>query len=303
MVLHPQAAAALARWEQEQHVTDPGFDLAAQRTRARAEAAEEPREEVAQALDVDAAGVPCRWYVPATTEPSGPGAGGAILYAHGGGFVFGDLETHDAQARRLANRSGMPVLAVDYRRPPEHRFPAAPDDVETALHWLAGSAPGLGVDVSRLVVLGDSAGANLVLVAALRNPHLCAAAVLVYPFLDPEMSRDSYRREAGGLGREEAAWYWQQYAARPEDLADPDLAPLRSTGLGTLPPTLVVAAEHDPLRDEDVELAQRLEAAGVPTDLATYPGMVHGFWRHPAQFDAAEESLARIVAFLRRTLG
>ena len=299
MVLHPQAAAALARWEQEQHVTDPGFDIAAQRARARAEAADEAREEVARALDVDAGGVPCRWYVPTSTDPGTPGA---ILYAHGGGFVFGDLETHDAQARRVANRTGMPVLAVDYRRPPEHRFPAAPDDVETALHWLAASAPGLGVDVSRLVVLGDSAGANLVLVAALRNPRLCAATVLVYPFLDPEMSTGSYRREAGGLVRDEAAWYWQQYAGRPEDLADPDLAPLRSTRLGTLPPTLVVAAEHDPLLDEDVDLAHHIEAAGVPTELATYPGMVHGFWRHPAQFDAAEGSLEQIATFLRRTL-
>ena len=302
MVLHPQAAAALARWEQEQRVTDLAFDIAAQRAQARAEAAQEPREEVAQALDVDAAGVPCRWYLPASTDPAGRGVAGAIVYAHGGGFVFGDLETHDAQARRLANRTGLAVLAVDYRRPPEHRFPAAPDDVETALHWLVGRAPGLGVDVSRLVVLGDSAGANLVLVAALRNPQLCAAAVLVYPFLDPGMGTASYRREAGGLGREEAAWYWQQYAAAPEDLDDADLAPLRSTRLATLPPTLVVAAEHDPLLDEDVDLARRLEAAGVPTELATYPGMVHGFWRHPAQFDAAEESLARIADFLRRTL-
>lgn len=296
MVLHPQAVAALEQWAQGPRPTDPGFDVDEQRRLARQQAAAEPREEVGHVEDVDAAGVPCRLYLPARAS------GGAILFLHGGGFVFGDLDTHDPQARRMANRTGLAVLAVDYRRPPEHRFPAAPADVDAALAWLIGAAPALGLDVSRLVALGDSAGGNLALVAALRNPNVFAATVLVYPFIDPRQRYDSYRREAGGLGADEAAWYWQQYARSADDYADPDLAPIDSEALHTLPPTLVVAAEHDPLVDEDVDLARRLEAAGVPTTLSTYPGMIHGFWRRPEQFDAAEESLAEIADFLRRTL-
>ncbi|HSE07903.1 MAG TPA: alpha/beta hydrolase [Nocardioidaceae bacterium] len=302
MVLHPQAKAALAEWIDGPKVTDPGYDIEDQRRLAREEAAREPREEVASVLDVDADGVPCRLYLPAGSTESLGWSGGAIVFAHGGGFVFGDLETHDARSRRLANRTGLAVLAVDYRKPPEHRFPAAPDDVDTAVAWLVARAATLGVDLSRLVALGDSAGGNLALVAALRNPNLFAATVLVYPFIDPKGRFESYHREAAGFGAAEADWYWQQYAGRPEDLDNPDLAPIDSDALHTLPPSLVVAAEHDPLVDEDVELARRMEVAGVDVTLSTYPGMVHGFWGNPLQFDAAEESLAEIVEFLRATL-
>jgi acetyl esterase len=294
-VLHPQAETAVAQWAQGPRVTDPGYDIDAQRRLAREQAAAEQREDVAEVADVDAGGVPCRLYVPAR-------ATGVVVFLHGGGFVFGDLDTHDAQSRRIANRTGRAVLSVDYRRPPEHRFPAAPDDVDTALCWLLASGTEHGLDTSRLVALGDSAGGNLALVAALRNPGVFAATVLVYPFVDPRQRFESYRREAGGLGAAESAWYWEQYAAAPDDLTDPDLAPLDSDALHTLPPSLVLAAEHDPLVDEDVELARRMRAAGVSTTLTTYPGMVHGFWRHPEQFDAAEESLAEIAAFLRRTV-
>jgi len=300
VALHPQAEAALAEWARAPRVTDPDYDIAEQRRLAREQAAAEPREDVGHVIDVDADGVPCRLYLP-SAGPTGT-LPGAIVFLHGGGFVFGDLDTHDAQSRRLANRTGLAVLAVDYRRPPEHKFPAAPDDVDTAAAWLVGNGPAMGVDVSRLVALGDSAGGNLALVAALRNPNLFAATVLVYPFVDPKLRFESYRREAGGLGAAEAGWYWEQYAGSGADLDDPDLAPIESDTLGTLPPTLVVAAEHDPLVDENVELARRMETAGVTVAVSTYPGMVHGFWRHPEQFDAAGESLAEIAAYLRKTL-
>ena len=302
MALHPQAEAAVALWSQEARVTDPGFgpeQIAEQRQLARDAAAAESREPVAHVEDIDAGGVPCRLYRPAvptssTTDP------GVVVFLHGGGFVFGDIDTHDAQSRRVANRTGMAVLAVDYRRPPEHPFPAAPDDVDTAVAWLVTQGPAMHLDVTRMVALGDSAGGNLALVAALRNPDRFAATVLVYPFIDPQARFPSYREENGGLMAAEAAWYWQQYAASPDDLDDPDLAPIDSVELGTLPPTLVIAAEHDILRDEDEELARRIEKAGVSVQPTTYPGMVHGFWRHPDMFDAAEESLAEIAEFLHR---
>ena len=305
-MLHPQAEAAVALWSQGPQVTDPGFgqaDIEKMRAVAVRAAADEPKEPVARVEDVDADGVACRLYVQvAGSRQARPAARGCIVFLHGGGFVFGDLDTHEAQARRLANRTGLGVLAVDYRRPPEHRFPAAPHDVDTACAWLRDHADGLGVDPQRLVALGDSAGGNLALVAALRNPRLFSAAVLVQPFLDPRMRFPSYRGTSGGLTTDEAAWYWQQYARTADDLTHPDLAPLDADGLGSLPPTLVIAGEHDVLVDEDVELVRRIERAGGPVDLSTYPGMVHGFWRHPQLFDDAERSLAEIAEFLRRTV-
>jgi acetyl esterase len=299
--LHPQSAAALALWAQGPHVTDPGFgpdDIESRRAAARAEAAaQEVKEPVARVEDVDAGGVPCRLFVPA-------GAARLLLFLHGGGFVFGDLDTHDGQSRRLALRTGSAVLAVDYRRPPEHRFPAAPDDVDTALRWLLDQAPALGVAPAsgppRVAAVGDSAGGNLALVAALRNPGVLSALVLVYPFLDPATAGASYQRVDGGMTREEADWYWRQYASGPDDLADPDLAPALSPGLGTLPPTLVQVAGHDVLEEEDLDLARRIRSAGAHAEVVTYGGMVHGFWRHPQLFDASEQALADAAGFLQR---
>jgi len=298
VTLHPQAVAALELWAVGPQITDPGFgpeQIAAKRAEAREVAAAETKEPVDRVEDVDADGVPCRLYVPA-------GAQRVLMFLHGGGFVFGDLDTHDGQSRRLANRTGSAVLTVDYRRPPEHPFPAAPDDVDTALRWLQAHAAELGVDSGRLVACGDSAGGNLALVVAMRNPGALAACVLVYPFIDPELSSASYAATDGGLTREEAAWYWRQYARGPEDLHDPDLAPYLSDRLGTLPPTLVQIAEHDTLADEDLELVRRISAADGEVEHETYAGMIHGFWRHPDLFDASEEALSRIAGFLERTV-
>jgi acetyl esterase len=201
----------------------------------------------------------------------------------------------------LTNRSGMAVLSVDYRRPPEHRFPAAPDDVDTVLAWLAEEGPALGLDLPTYAH-GDSAGGNLAIVAALRNPGRFAAVALLYPFLDPTAGFESYRTAADGFDPREAAWYWQQYAD-PADLTDPDLAPLLSDRLATLPPTLVATAEHDPLRDEGEELVRLLAEEGVEVVGTRYLGQVHGFWRHADVFDAAEPLTGQVAAFLRQHRG
>jgi acetyl esterase len=296
MTLHPQSVAALELWAQGPSVTDPGFGadgIAAMRRDALAAAALEEKEPVDRVEDVDADGVRCRLYVPA-------GARRTVLFLHGGGFVFGDVDTHDGQSRRIANRTGSAVLAVDYRRPPEHRFPAAPDDVDTALGWLLAQLPGLGLDPARVVALGDSAGGNLALVAALRNPGVLAATVLVYPFVDATASMPSYARTDGGLTRAQGDWFIRPYIRDERDLVDPDLTPFLATSFATLPPTYVQVAEHDVLADEDVELARRLADAGVPVETTVYDGMVHGFWRNPQLFDAAEVALADAAAFLDR---
>jgi acetyl esterase len=296
MTLHPQSVAALELWSQGPSVSDPAFGadgIAAMRRDALAAAALEEKEPLDRVEDLDADGVRCRLYVPA-------GARRSVLFLHGGGFVFGDVDTHDGQARRIANRTGSAVLAVDYRRPPEHRFPAAPDDVDTALRWLVRKVPGLGLDPARVVALGDSAGGNLALVAALRNPGVLAATVLVYPFVDATASMPSYARTDGGLTRADGEWFLRQYIRDERDLVDPDLTPLLVSSFATLPPTYVQVAEHDVLADEDLELARRIADDGVPVETTVYDGMIHGFWRHPEMFDAAEVALTDAAAFLDR---
>jgi acetyl esterase len=291
VALHPQARAAVAAYGDEIPVFDPRFDIESSRAVARDVADGERREQVDEVSEIDADGVRCRLYRPA-------GSAGVVVHLHGGGFVFHDIDVHDAAARRLANRSGMAVLSVDYRRPPEHRFPAARDDVDTALGWLARERPVLGLR-GPTYAHGDSAGGNLALVAALRNPGRFAAVALLYPFLDPTAGFESYRTAADGFDAREAAWYWQQYA-EPADLTNPDVAPLLSDRLASLPPTLVVTAEHDPLRDEGEELVRRLAEAGVEVVGTRYLGQVHGFWRDADAFDAAEPLTGQVAAFLRQ---
>ena len=289
MALFPQARKALDQSAGELSVADPAYDVAAAREADRAEALAQPREHVAEVRDVDAGGVPARLYLP-------EGYDAVVLHAHGGGFVLNDVEVHDAVCRRLANRSRMAVLSVDYRRPPEHRFPAAPDDMSAALGWLVEQDELTGLPV---VAHGDSAGGNLALVAALRHPERFAGVALVYPFLDPTASYDSYRTAADGFDPAEARWFWEQYAAGPADLEHPDLAPLRSDRLGLLPPTLVITAEHDPLRDEGEHVAVLLAEAGVEVVATRYLGQIHGFWRHHEAFDAAEPSMLQVAAWMR----
>lgn len=292
MALYPQARAALAAAAAEVPVWTPGYDVATAREEARVLAHAEEREEVAEVRDLDADGVRVRLYQPE------PAADGVVVHLHGGGFVFHDVDVHDAACRRLANRAGTAVLSVDYRCAPEHWFPAAPDDVDTVLRWLDREADGLGI-AGPTYAHGDSAGGNLALVAALRNPGRFRALALLYPFLDPAAGFESYREaEDGGFDPREASWYWEQYARGPEDLTDPDLAPLLSDRLGTLPPTFVATAEHDPLRDEAEHLATVLAEAGVEVVAARYLGQIHGFWRHHPVFPAAEGLLQQTVGFL-----
>jgi len=284
MTLYRIPAEAVAGSANEPKVWD--VPIEDQREAARRLAAHEHKEHVAEVADVDANGVQARLYRPADA------LSGLIVHVHGGGFVFHDIDVHDAAVRRFANRARRAVLSVDYRRPPEHRFPAAVEDIDAVLAWLQHREHG------PLFVHGDSAGGNLALVAALRHPDRFEAVALVYPFLDPTQSFDSYDTAADGFDRREAAWYWEQYAAGPADLSHPDLAPLRSDDdrLAALPPTLVVTAEHDPLRDEGEQLATRLDELGVEVTATRYLGQIHGFWRHEG-FRSAERLMRQVAGF------
>ncbi len=296
--LYPQARAALEAEAGQPPISDPSVDIAAERASAVAFSREQPREDVARVADLDAGGVPVRLYVPTSADLGADDRTGVIVHLHGGGFVFNDIEVHDALSRRLANRSGLPVVAVDYRRPPENRFPAAPDDVDTVLEWLAHAAADLDVDASRILLHGDSAGACLALVAALRHPGRFAGLALVYPFIDASLTGDSWETAPGLFNRAEGAWYWDQYAADPSDYDDPDFSPSLAEDLTSLPPTLVVTAEFDPCRDEGEVLARRIAEAGVPLVASRALGLLHGFYRHFDDFDAAEPTLGQVATFL-----
>lgn len=292
--MYPEVREAVAA-DAGPNLSAPGFDLAAHREQVRLVNLRQPREDVASVEDVDADGVPCRLYTPA--DP----VAGLVVHAHGGGFVLNDVDVHDGVCRRFANRLRRRVLSVDYRRPPEARFPAAPDDLDTVVGWLRRE--GAGSDVAGpYAAHGDSAGANLALVAALRNPGFFRAVALIYPFLDPRGSFASWSEGAGsGFDPSEARWYWEQYARSEADYDDPDLAPLLSDRLHTLPPTFVATAEHDPLRDEGEELARLLAEAGVETVGIRCLGQVHGFWRH-AQFTASEPLVRQVAGYLDQHL-
>jgi len=292
-VLFPDAQTAVDASAGDTPVHTEGYDVPAARAAARELAATLPREDVAEVVDLDVGGVPCRLYRPADALP------GVVVHAHGGGFVLNDVEVHDVPSRRLANRAGRAVLSVDYRLAPEHPYPAAVHDLDAVLGWLDAHGADHGLS-GPTYGHGDSAGAQLVLVAALRHPGRFAALALIYPFIDPSASAESHRTETDGLGAADVAWYWRHYAGDHPDLTDPDLAPLaEAAALATLPPTYVATAEHDPCRDEGEDLARRVAAAGVETVATRWLGQPHGFWRHHTAYAAAEPLMQSVVAFLR----
>lgn len=231
----------------------------------------------------------------------------AIMFVHGGGFVFGDLDTHDAMCRTLAASSRCTVLAVDYRLAPEHPFPAAIRDCSDALLHVTRAPAAFGVRAGPLAIAGDSAGAHVVIGAALAAETASVAlahAALLYPVVDPHCRSDSMQELARGymLTREGMEWFWECYLADPRDRADPR-ADVLSADLRRLPPTTIVTAEFDPLRDEGGALAQRLAASGVRVEHACEAGMIHGFAGMPQLTPVANRVLERLGATLGRALG
>lgn len=266
-------------------------DVEAIRRAMADDAAGHEREPVRHVVDVDA-GVPCRVYVPDAPR-------GTLIFAHGGGFVFGDLDTHDAHMRRIVNRTGWAVIAVHYRRSPEHSYPAAVEDMDRALRWLDEDGRSCGVPTTPAAVIGDSAGAKLALVLALGHPGRFAAVVLVYPFVDPRLRFVSTAPEKSAAAAD-ARWYWDVYLGDGVDPADPAVSPIDSPDLGALPPVLIVTAGQDYLCGENEELARRIAAAGGEVAVDHHSGVDHGFWRRPDSHPESERSLATLASFLGR---
>jgi acetyl esterase len=246
-----------------------------------------------------AGGLPARVYSPSSSAP------GVVLYFHGGGWVVGSLDGWDASVRGLAVASGCDVVSVDYRLAPEHVFPAAADDAYDALVWTAsGLAAGRPV-----VVAGDSAGGNLAAVSAIRardfgGPPI-ALQVLVYPVVDCDLDRRSYREYDGDeliLNRRDMIWFWDHYAPDPAARVNPYASPLRATSLTGLPPAYVVTAEHDPLRDEGFGYADRLRAARVPVEHRHYGSQIHAFFTFAGVLDDADKAVAEAGSAIRSAL-
>ncbi|HEX4860073.1 MAG TPA: alpha/beta hydrolase [Rhizomicrobium sp.] len=224
-----------------------------------------------------------------------------LVFFHGGGFVIGDLDTHDDLCRCLANGSGCRVVSVDYRLAPEHPFPAAVEDCFAATKWVAEHAGELGIS-GPIAVGGDSAGGNLAAVVAqlakTQGPAI-AFQLLIYPVTQlggPEMPSMEENAKGYFLERESMQWFTRMYCPDASLLADPRMSPLRAKDLSGLPPAYVATAGFDPLRDEGKAYADKLDAAGVPVTYVNYPGMIHGFFSLRGLIPKAREAVAAASA-------
>ncbi|OBP71380.1 lipase [Mesorhizobium loti] len=229
----------------------------------------------------------------------------AVLYLHGGGWVIGNLSSHDEICRWLANLSNAVVVYPDYRLAPEHKFPAGLEDCTAALRFMAENAGELGIDPARISVAGDSAGGNLAAVLALlardRLVPRLAAQVLIYPNTDARQTADSYRRFGDGFGLTAAtmAWFRDHYVRTPNDITDWRVSPLLASSLAGAAPAFVVIAGHDILADEGTAYAERLRVAGVPLVLRPWPGQIHGFVSMGRHILGARQAVSEAAAWLQ----
>ena len=246
--------------------------------------------------------IPARVYVPKNLRKRN-GLSPSLVFFHGGGWVIGNLETHDVVCRKLAHEGEMIVISVDYRLAPEHRFPAAVDDAITATKWIAANADGFGIDPARIVVGGDSAGGNLAAVVALAaredGPGI-AGQLLIYPSTDTSRKHPSHSEPETSilLTHSVIGWFMDHYFG-DADLNDWRASPARARSLAGLPPAYVLTAGADPLRDEGDEYAARLKAAGVAVTYRHFPGQFHGFFTMGKLLNQANVAVSEIATWLK----
>ena len=255
---------------------------------------------VASIRDIDADGIPLRLY-----EGVNAIAGRCLLYFHGGGWVVGDLDSHDGMCRHLANRAACRVIAVDYRLAPEHKFPAPLDDAASAMRWVASHAAELEIDPARIAVGGDSAGGNLAAIVALmgRNGTIPAPCfqLLIYPATDLRCATPSFARYTAEvtLTAEAMRWFVGQYLGPADDPLDWRISPLHADLTGVAP-AFILTVGYDPLCDEGVAYAAALDAAEVQTTHLHMPTQVHGFLTMDRVIPAADTALDVAAAMLRQ---
>jgi len=245
--------------------------------------------------------IAARIYTPEGSPPMG-----VLLYFHGGGWVLGDLESHDRVCRALANGAGCVVVSIDYRLAPEHVFPAGAMDCYAATQWVAENAASFGADRSRMAVGGDSAGGNLAAAVSLMARDRGGPAInfqlLLYPVTDCALdtpSQKEFAEDGYVLSRADMEWFWKNYLDRAAEKNNPYACPLRAKNLSGLPPALVLTASHDPLRDEGERFAERLIAAGVKVTCTRYEGVTHGFVSFADALDKGKEGIRQAADALK----
>jgi acetyl esterase len=273
-------------------------------------AAARPPIPLARVEELEVAGaagpLPARLYVPFGPPAAEPSP--LLVYYHGGGWVIGDLDTHDDLCRFLACRTGIRVLSVDYRLAPEHPFPAPVEDAHAAFHWAAANAAELGVDAGRIAVGGDSAGGNLAAVVSMlardAGGPRPALQLLIYPVTDAHARTRSRELFAEGylLTQGDMDFFEDHYLPNESARDDPRVSVLRAPDPSGLPPAYVVTAGFDPLRDEGEEYALRMRAAGVPVALRRHPGLVHSFANQTAISRTARAAMLELCGALRMGL-
>ena len=249
--------------------------------------------------------IPIRIYTPA-----GNGPFPVLVYFHGGGWVLGNIESHDVVCRSLTNAAGCIVVSVDYRLAPEYKFPAAPEDCYAATQWVVANAATLNGDPQRVAVGGDSAGGNLAAVVSLMahehgGPKL-VYQLLIYPATDYYLpGTPSMQENADGyfLTLGDMVWFWNHYLSSEADAKHPYAAPIQAKDLSGLPSALIITAEFDPLRDEGEHYAARLREAGVPVVATRYNGMIHGFVSMAGKLDQGKKAMEEAAAGLRSAFG
>jgi acetyl esterase len=244
--------------------------------------------------------IPLRIYVP---EGNGPFP--VVLFFHGGGWVLFNLDNYDPIATHLCHEARCVVVSVDYRLAPEHKFPAAVVDCYEAACWTADHISEYSGDQSKIALAGDSAGGNLVAAVTFRlrdeGGPACCAQVMLYPVVDYYTTpRSSYREFAEGFGLTytDMEWFWAMYISNPLEAKNPLVCPILATDLSGLPPAFVMVAGNDLLRDEGIEYAHRLQAAGVPTHLSVYDEMIHGFISYIGILRHARTAITEISRWL-----
>ena len=248
--------------------------------------------------------IPVRVYKPLTLPKSNTAP--VLVYYHGGGWVIGDLESHDVVCKEIATKAGLVVIAVDYRLAPEHQFPAAVDDCIAATDWVARNAAKLGVDTTRLFVGGDSAGGNLAAVVSMHardnDGPAIRGQVLVYPVTDLAMNTASYADPEAGVLLTHALmrWFRDHYLADHKQIDDWRASPLKMSNLKGLPPAFVLTCGADPLHDEGEEFAQRLKQAGNEVIYVDYPGQFHAFLTMGRLLPEANKLVGEISDWLKQ---
>lgn len=228
----------------------------------------------------------------------------AIIYIHGGWFIAGSFETHDAVVRKLANKTGAAVIFIDYRLAPEYPFPAGLDDCKAVATWLVGNADVLGIDLESLGIVGDSAGGALAAAFSTELGSLLKFQVLIYPAADNSLNTASWETYQNGpiLNKEGGVQAWSWYLPNKEQYTDPLAVPILIKDFKETPPTLVLLAEHDPLRDEGEQLSLHMKDFGVSVTISFYKDMVHGFMHMGSVLNETQTAVDEIAAFTHKNL-